>query len=146
MYNAMDQHLLNCTLWNYTASNRNDASCGDGWNQEDLSVFSRDQGGGRAEAGFVRPFVRACQGVLKEMKFERESGVFSFTFDADPAIDRPTEVCLPAAQYASHSYHAEFPNNLEIVPSPSPASLQLRATTSGVQRVVVRPSRSLRGS
>ena len=24
MYNAMDRHLLNCTLWNYTASNRND--------------------------------------------------------------------------------------------------------------------------
>jgi hypothetical protein len=78
MYNAMDRHLLNCTLWNYTASNRNDVSCGDGWNQEDLSVFSRDQlannqdinSGGRAIEGFVRPFVRAVQGVLKEMKFD----------------------------------------------------------------------------
>ncbi len=107
MYNALDRHLLNCTLWNYTASNRNDAACGDGWNQEDLSVFSRDQrvdpndinSGGRAAQGFVRPFVRACQGVLKEMRFDRESGEFSFMFDADASIDAPTEVYVPEVQY-----------------------------------------------
>ena len=59
MYNALDRNLLSSTQWNYTASNRNDLSCGDGWNQEDLSVFSRDQqvdpanpdSGGRAKIG-----------------------------------------------------------------------------------------------
>jgi hypothetical protein len=103
MYNALDRHVLNCTLWNYTASNRNDAAIGDGWNQEDLSVFSRDQqadpsdltSGGRATEGFVRPFVQRCQGALKEMKFDRASGSFTFTFDADPLIDAPTEVYYP---------------------------------------------------
>jgi hypothetical protein len=109
MYNALDRHVLNCTLWNYTASNRNDAAIGDGWNQEDLSVFSRDQqadpsdltSGGRATEGFVRPFVQRCQGALKEMKFDRASGAFAFTFDADPLIDAPTEVYVPAVQYRS---------------------------------------------
>ncbi len=99
MYNAMDTHLLSSTQWNYTASNRNDTACGDGWNQEDLSVYSADQGGGRAVAGFVRPYVRACQGVVTRMRFERATGTFSFTFDADPSIDAPTEVFLPDVHY-----------------------------------------------
>ena len=43
MYNALDTLLINSTQWNYTASNRNDLAIGDGWNQEDLSIFSRDQ-------------------------------------------------------------------------------------------------------
>ena len=99
MYNALDRHLLNSTQWNYTASNRNDVACGDGWNQEDLSVFSNDQGGGRALAGFVRPYVPACQGVLTEMRFERTSGTFTFAFDADLSINAPTEVFIPDVQY-----------------------------------------------
>ena len=43
MYNALDTLLIGSTLWNYSASNRNDLAIGDGWNQEDLSVYSRDQ-------------------------------------------------------------------------------------------------------
>jgi hypothetical protein len=101
MYNAMDRLLLNSTQWNYTVSNRNDPSCGDGWNQEDLSVYSVDQDGGRAVAGYVRPYVRATQGVLRDMTFDRQTGAFSFRFDADPAINAPTELYIPAVQYAS---------------------------------------------
>src|SRR6185436_2921552 len=66
MYNALDTLLASSTHWNYTASNKNDAAIGDTWNQEDLSIFSRDQqsepkdinSGGRALAGFVRPYAR----------------------------------------------------------------------------------------
>lgn len=39
--NAMDTHLLNYTIWNYTSDNTNER--GDLWNDEDLSIFSRDQ-------------------------------------------------------------------------------------------------------
>ena len=99
MYNAIDRHLLSSTQWNYTASNRNDPACGDGWNQEDLSVYSVDQGGVRAVEGYVRPYVRACQGVLVSMRFERSTGDFSFIFDADPSIAAPTEVFLPEVHY-----------------------------------------------
>jgi len=101
MYNAMDRLLLNSTQWNYTVSNRNDPSCGDGWNQEDLSVYSVDQDGGRAVEGFVRPYVRATQGVLRDMTFDRQTGGFSFRFDADPAINAPTELYIPAVHYGS---------------------------------------------
>lgn len=38
---ALDKNLLSFTLWNYAANNTN--ARGDGWNDEDLSLFSRDQ-------------------------------------------------------------------------------------------------------
>ncbi len=108
MYNALDRNLLNCTLWNYTASNRNDQICGDGWNQEDLSVFSRDQqlhpkdinSGERAVQGFVRPFLHAVQGTLKDMRFDRAAGTFTFSFDADASIATATEVYMPDVHFA----------------------------------------------
>jgi hypothetical protein len=107
MYNAMDRLFLNSTQWNYTASNRNDLRAGDGWNQEDLSIFSRDQqtdkndssSGGRALEGFVRPFARLVQGTPLEMKFDLMSGLFVLVFEADPDIPEPTEIFVPALQY-----------------------------------------------
>jgi len=142
MYNALDRHLLNCTLWNYTASNRNDAAIGDGWNQEDLSVFSRDQqadmhdinSGARALEGFVRPFVRACQGVLKETCFDRESGEFTFGFDADAAIEAPTEVYLPTVQYPGGAV-CDAPG---LLLEQSHMHLTLRANESGAHAVTIR--------
>jgi len=107
MYNALDTLLINSTQWNYTASNRNDLAIGDGWNQEDLSIFSRDQrtnpadidSGGRALAGFVRPYAMATQGIPRKMKFDRVTGLFDYTFDADPAASRATEIFIPRLQY-----------------------------------------------
>ena len=107
MYNALDTLLINSTQWNYTASNRNDLAIGDGWNQEDLSIFSRDQqtnpadinSGGRALAGFVRPYAMATQGIPRKMKFDRVTGLFDYTFDADPAAARATEIFVPRLQY-----------------------------------------------
>jgi glycosyl hydrolase family 5 len=107
MYNALDTLLISSTQWNYTASNRNDLAIGDGWNQEDLSIFSRDQqtnhadvnSGGRALAGFVRPYALATQGIPRKMKFDRVTGLFDYTFEADLAALQPTEIFIPRLQY-----------------------------------------------
>ena len=107
MYNALDTLLLSSTQWNYTASNRNDPMVGDGWNQEDLSIWSPDQAtsdvdpnsGGRAVEGFCRPFVRAAQGALVRQAFDRGTGVFEATVLVNPTIDAPTELYVPAVQY-----------------------------------------------
>ena len=107
MYNALDTLLINSTQWNYTASNRNDLAIGDGWNQEDLSIFSRDQqidpgdinSGGRALAGFVRPYAKATQGTPRKMKFDRLGGTFEFIFEGDPSIAAETEIFVPRLQY-----------------------------------------------
>jgi hypothetical protein len=105
MYNALDSLLVSATQWNYTASNRNDAAIGDGWNQEDLSVFSRDQqigaggadDGGRALGGFVRPYARRICGTAIAMRFERTSGDFCFSYVANQAGE--TEIFVPSLQY-----------------------------------------------
>ncbi len=107
MYNALDTLLISNTQWNYTVSNRNDLAIGDGWNQEDLSIFSRDQqidpgdinSGGRALKGFVRPYTQATQGVPRKARFDRLAGTFEFVFDADPAISGATEIFVPRIQY-----------------------------------------------
>jgi hypothetical protein len=107
MYNALDALLLNSTQWNYTASNRNDPMIGDGWNQEDLSIWSTDQAtedtdpdsGGRAVEGFCRPYVTAAQGTIVHQSFDRASGVFEAEIEIDPAISAPTEVFVPRVQY-----------------------------------------------
>jgi hypothetical protein len=105
MYNALDTLLLSSTQWNYTASNRNDPMIGDGWNQEDLSIWSIDQvdnsapdAGGRAVAGFSRPYVRAAQGRLLAQRFDRFTGSFDASIECDPACGE-TEVVLPVAHY-----------------------------------------------
>jgi hypothetical protein len=107
MYDALDALQLNSTQWNYTASNRNDLRIGDNWNQEDLSIFSRDQqddpsdpdSGGRAIAGFCRPFARHVQGRISEVRFDRATGDFVLDFDADPGIAAPTEIFVPGRLY-----------------------------------------------
>ena len=107
MYDAMDRLFLSSTQWNYTASNRNDASAGDNWNQEDLSIYSRDQStgdndansGGRAIDGFSRPYARRIQGEPKEMWFDRKRKLFRLVFDADPSIAAVTEIYTPRGYF-----------------------------------------------
>lgn len=107
MYDTFDALLLNSTQWNYTASNRNDPMIGDGWNQEDLSIFSEDQcadpqdpdSGGRAIPGFCRPYVQAAQGNIDFVKYELDTCVFECTINVDPKIGKPTEIYVPKRQF-----------------------------------------------
>jgi hypothetical protein len=104
-FRAIDANLLSCTLWNYTGDNDN--LHGDQWNDEDLSIFSRDQqtdpddtnSGGRALEAVVRPYARAVAGEPLRMAFDRKRRTFTFEFRHDPAICAPTEVFLPNYQY-----------------------------------------------
>lgn len=104
-YNAMDENLLNCTIWNYTADNNNEH--GDHWNEEDLSIFSRDQqtdpndinSGGRALPAFVRPYPMATAGEPLSFRFELASRTFTFTWRPDDTIDAPTIVFVPRLHY-----------------------------------------------
>lgn len=102
MYDALDALLLSSTQWNYTASNANDPMVGDGWNQEDLSIWSPDQvddlgdpdGGARALDGFCRPYVCAAQGRIISQSWA--NGIFRCVIEADLSIEAPTEVFVPA--------------------------------------------------
>lgn len=107
MYDAMDALGLHSTQWNYTASNRNDLRIGDGWNQEDLSIWSADQrlgiggigDGGRALAGFSRPYVHRAQGRIRHVSFDRTARRFATNIDVDRGIDGATEIYVPLVHY-----------------------------------------------
>ena len=111
MYDALDTLLLSSTQWNYTASNRNDPMVGDGWNQEDLSIWSADQSlqdcgsnpdaGARALEGFCRPFVRAAQGELMSQSWDGGSAVFECSINIDENVTAPTEIFIPAGYIVS---------------------------------------------
>jgi hypothetical protein len=106
-YNAMDANLLNCTIWNYTADNTNER--GDLWNDEDLSIFSRDQqdrdwredihAGGRSISAIVRPFARATAGEPLRMHFDLTTRRFEFEYRHDPAVTATTEIFVPSLHY-----------------------------------------------
>jgi hypothetical protein len=104
-WRALDDTLLSGTIWNYTADNTN--AHGDGWNDEDLSIFSRDQqrdlsnvhSGGRALEAVVRPYARAIAGALLRMHFDLRRRTFECVFRHDPRVSAPTEIFLPRFQY-----------------------------------------------
>jgi len=104
-YDALDEHLVHATQWNYTADN--DHRWGDQWNQEDLSLFSPDDqadrtnpdDGGRGVEGFCRPHIVACAGTPLRQSFDRQSGNFTLEVEVDTAIHAPTLVYMPNIQY-----------------------------------------------
>lgn len=106
-YRALDQNLLAATLWNYTPENNN--ARGDNWNDEDLSIFSRDQqtnpedinSGGRGLPAVIRPYPKAIAGELLSLNFDILTGSFEFSFRHDAAVVAPTLVYLPAFHYGA---------------------------------------------
>lgn len=102
---AMDDALASYTIWNYTADNTN--ARGDMWNDEDLSIFSRDQqtnpgdvnSGGRALEAVVRPYAKATAGLPLRMSFDIRKKIFEFEFRHEDHIDAPTEFFIPNFQY-----------------------------------------------
>lgn len=100
MYNALDRLLLSSTQWNYTVSNRNDVAIGDGWNQEDLSIWSADQldgdaDGGRAVEGFSRPYVRRAPGRVLAQRYSAEQARFEAEIACFSGAAGQVEVYLP---------------------------------------------------
>jgi hypothetical protein len=102
---ALESNFVAFTLWNYTADNSNPR--GDQWNDEDLSLFSRDQmtgsgdinDGGRALKAAVRPYPQKVAGDPISMSFDIASKKFQFSFHGQPEIESPTEVYIPQIQY-----------------------------------------------
>ena len=59
-YTVIERLFLNATIWNYTPDNTN--AHGDGWNDEDLSIWG--DGHERAQEGWQRPYPRANRNCL----------------------------------------------------------------------------------
>ncbi len=98
---ALDRNFVNYTLRNYTADNDNHR--GDQWNNEDLSIFSRDQltgsgsleDGGRALKAVIRACVRRVPGELVMVYFDYTCGFFQVDYRPDLSIQAPLEIFIP---------------------------------------------------
>jgi hypothetical protein len=129
---ALEANLLSATLWDYTSDNTN--AHGDLWNDEDFSIFSRDQqadpadpdSGGRALDALLRPYPQAVAGEPLAMTFDCQTGVFMFSFAHDSEVAEPTILYVPRVQY---------PGGCRIAVSDGEAEYQ-----SEEQRVVYRHS------
>jgi hypothetical protein len=109
-YNAVDSNLLHSTIWNYTADNTN--ATGDGWNDEDLSIFSG--GKERAVAGWKRPYPMATAGQPLAIKWNHQRGIFRYRFNADSAIDAPSIIYLPAEQFGPGTKIRSIPTGIPL--------------------------------
>ncbi len=109
-YDAIDENLLDSTIWNYTADNTHDR--GDQWNGEDLSIYCADEAaagrsetgdprdaGGRAMRGFARPYAYATAGEIRAMRFVAARREFTLRWHPDRTIDAPTVVYVPRLHY-----------------------------------------------
>ena len=98
-YDALDANLLHSTIWNYSAGNTN--KYGDGWNDEDLSIYS--EGRERAVAGWKRPYPMATAGKPLSFCWNRKRGEFVIRFDADREIKAPSLIFLPQETFTFSS-------------------------------------------
>jgi hypothetical protein len=102
---ALEKNFVSFTLWNYTTDNSN--ARGDQWNDEDLSLFSRDQmtgsgsihEGGRALQAAVRPYLRKVAGEPLTISFDIKTAIFEFSFRHADEVNVPTEIFIPKIQY-----------------------------------------------
>jgi hypothetical protein len=102
---ALETNFASFTWWNYTSDNTN--ARGDQWNDEDLSLFSRDQmtgsgsihDGGRALQAALRPYPIKVAGKPVNMAFDMRKKTFEFSYRHGAEINAPTEIFIPAYQY-----------------------------------------------
>ncbi|ULQ61141.1 hypothetical protein K7I13_06350 [Brucepastera parasyntrophica] len=93
-YDGIDAALVHSTIWNYSASNTHEH--GDGWNKEDLSIYSASTGEGRAVKGFCRPYAMAIAGIPVLMQFDQTKREFILEWEAVPGV---TEIFVPEIWY-----------------------------------------------
>lgn len=107
---ALDDAQVSYTIWCYEPGNTN--KYGDGWNGEDLSLFSRDQvvagdddhifAGGRSLLAAIRPYPSRVAGDVVSFRFSlyRKDRRFDLRFISDHSLTtKETLVFLPKYQY-----------------------------------------------
>jgi len=102
-YQIIESLFLHSTIWNYTSDNSNER--GDLWNDEDLSIFSRDQqknmndiySGGRALAAIIRPYCLSLMGEPTKQWFNLSGREYFLSLHQ--TSDQKVEIFVPNFHY-----------------------------------------------
>ncbi len=97
---AVEDAGVSATLWNYCADHTPER--GDGWNGEDLSIFSQSSSEpdhGRAVHMVARPRPVAVAGTLVSHHFDPSTRRFTMTVRPDPNLRAPTTFFVPTLHY-----------------------------------------------
>jgi len=136
IYNAFDALFLSGTVWIYVANNQNDLVIGDGWNQEDLSLFSLNQPEGRAREGWLRPYAGHIAGKPGQMKFDLQSKTFILRYKG--WVDGITQVFVPDFQYP-RGYNWDIQGG-EVSRAKDKQTIEIRALESGTVTLKIMPN------
>lgn len=99
---ALEKHFVHVTLWNYTTDNTH--KFGDNWNEEDLSIYSKDTpgnidaDGGRAVKAFSRPYPIWTKGEPIQLTFDMEKSLFKYSF-SNKTNDAGCAIFIPSIHY-----------------------------------------------
>ena len=112
-FQIIEELMLHSTLWNYTSDNTN--MQGDLWNDEDLSIFCRDQqldpdnihSGGRALSAVIRPYLRLITGDPVTQSFNQKRREYTLIFNDKQAGN--LTIFIPDFQYP-RGYRVQFNN------------------------------------
>ncbi|TPX37083.1 hypothetical protein SmJEL517_g01095 [Synchytrium microbalum] len=116
-FKAIEENLLNVTWWVYVPDHlgRQD---GDGWNDEDFSIYSpgtptvpgpytwsKLDVGGRCLPALVRPYPTRTPGTPLEIKFDYKKQIFRFRFVREAGATSPPhcEVYLPEIHFPANT-------------------------------------------
>jgi hypothetical protein len=146
-FRALEANLLSGTLWNYTTDNDN--RWGDQWNDEDFSIFSRDQqtrpddlnSGGRALEAVVRPYACRVAGKPLEMAFDLKRRIFDFAFQHDPTVTAPTEIYVPEFHYPG-GYEVEISDGEYQIDRTAQALIYRHSESQAIHKIRVRQPKS----
>ncbi|MFZ5352024.1 MAG: cellulase family glycosylhydrolase [Bacillota bacterium] len=141
---ALEKNLLNYTIWCYAADNNN--TWGDHWNDEDFSIYSRDQvsgaediySGGRALEAVIRPYSRKTAGIPVSSSFDIKAKTFRFSFRLDSEINVPTEIFVPDYHYPN-GCRVDAPNGSFRLNKKEQLLLYYGDPTSEIHEIIIKP-------
>ncbi len=131
---AVEDAGVSATLWNYCADNTH--ARGDGWNGEDLSIFSLDSPEDTRAIAAVRPRPLALAGTPVRYGFDLDSRRFELVLRHDPAVTAPSLLYVPRLHYPDGARFEVSAGSIECVDQ---RATWTHASAPAEQTVVISP-------